>query len=93
MTGQNYASLSEFKAFADDKINGTQKLNFVFEMAENIAGKGQNTGTLIQHFPLFLQNPQFKRQSKQSFQILLPFPNKPLFYMSAVLFFLKRLWE
>ena len=30
-------------AFADDKINLTEKLKFLYERAENIVGKGENT--------------------------------------------------
>ena len=44
---------SKFKAFADDKIDVTQKLKFVLEMVENIVGKGENAG--YQHFLLFPQ--------------------------------------
>ena len=44
---------SKFKELADDKINATQKLKFVFGWVENIAGKGENAG--CQHFLLFLQ--------------------------------------
>ena len=40
------------KDLADDKINVTQKLNFILGMAENTWwGKEKNTG--YQHFPLF----------------------------------------
>ena len=35
---------SKLKAFADDKINGTEKLKFVLDRVENIVGKGENTG-------------------------------------------------
>ena len=44
---------SKFKAFADDKINMTQKSNFLFGMVENIVGKGENAGN--RHFLLFPQ--------------------------------------
>ena len=40
------------KAYADDKINVTQKLNFVTDRVENIVGKGENAG--YQHFFPFL---------------------------------------
>ena len=33
---------SKLKAFADDKINLTEKLKFVLGTAENIVGKGEN---------------------------------------------------
>ena len=39
--------------FADDKINVTQKLNFVLGRVENIVGKGENAAK--QHFVLFPQ--------------------------------------
>ena len=42
---------SKLKAFADNKINVTQKLKFVSERTENILGKGENAG--YQHFLLF----------------------------------------
>ena len=41
------------KAYADDKINVTEKLKFVLERAENIVGKGENAS--YQHFLLFPQ--------------------------------------
>ena len=51
----NYKILdwSKWKAFADGKINVTEKLKFVLERAENIVGKGENAG--YQHFLLFPQ--------------------------------------
>ena len=39
------------KAFADDKINVTEKLKFVLANTENILGNGKNFG--YQHFLLF----------------------------------------
>ena len=44
---------SKLKAFADDKINVTEKLKFVLERVEDIVGKGENAG--YQHFLLFPQ--------------------------------------
>ena len=41
------------KAFADDKIKFAIVMIFVFDLFENIVGKGENAG--IQHFLLFLQ--------------------------------------
>ena len=41
------------KAFADDKINVTEKLKFLLERVENIVGKGENAG--YQYFLLFPQ--------------------------------------
>ena len=51
---------SKLKELADDKINVTEKLNFVLGRVENIVGKGENAGQ--QRFLLFLQcfqNPSF----------------------------------
>ena len=42
---------AKLKAFADDKINVTKKLQFIFGSIENIVGKGENAG--YQHFLLF----------------------------------------
>ena len=42
---------SNLKAHADDKINATQNMSFVWERIENILGKGENAG--CQHFLLF----------------------------------------
>ena len=47
---------SKFKAFADDKINVTKKLKFIFRRVENLVGKGENAGN--QHFLLFPQRFQ-----------------------------------
>ena len=44
---------SKFKAFAEDKINVTEKLKFALGRVENIVGKGENAG--YQHFLLFLE--------------------------------------
>ena len=41
------------KAFADDKINMMQKLEFALGRIENIVGKGENAG--YQHFLLLPQ--------------------------------------
>ena len=41
---------SKLKAFADSKINVTQKFKFVLGRVENIMGKGENAG--YQHFLL-----------------------------------------
>ena len=42
---------SSLKAFADNKINVTQKFEYVYWKVENIVGKGENAG--YQHFILF----------------------------------------
>ena len=44
---------SKFKAFADDKINMTEKFKFVLGRIENIVEKGENAG--YQYFFLFPQ--------------------------------------
>ena len=44
---------SNFKAFADHKINVNEKFKFGLGKVENIAGKGENAG--YQHFLLFPQ--------------------------------------
>ena len=44
---------SNLKAFADDKINVTEKMKFLLERVENIVRKGENAG--YQHFLLFPQ--------------------------------------
>ena len=38
------SDLSKLKAFADNRVNVTQKLNFAFGRAEIIVGKGENAG-------------------------------------------------
>ena len=61
ITGTDFNSLphnkildwSKLKAFADDKLNATEKLKFVLGRVENIVGKGENAG--YQHFLLFPQ--------------------------------------
>ena len=43
---------SKWKAFADNKINVTEKFTFILRRVENIAGKGVNAGYLhFLHFP------------------------------------------
>ena len=44
---------SNFKAFADNKINVVKKLKLALGTVENIVGKGENAG--YQHFLLFPQ--------------------------------------
>ena len=46
-------NLSKLKAFADNIINMTENLKFVWGTVENIVGKGENAG--YQHFLLFPQ--------------------------------------
>ena len=49
---------SKLKAFAEDKINMSEKLEFVLGRVEKIVGKGENAG--CQHFLLF---PCFQKAS------------------------------
>ena len=44
---------SKFKAAADDNINVTKMMIYVFDRTKNIVGKGENAG--YQHFLLFPQ--------------------------------------
>ena len=56
---------SKLKAFADDKINVTEKVKIVLARVENIVGKGENAG--YQHFLLFpqcFQKPSCPRSLK-----------------------------
>ena len=57
---------SKLKAFADDKMNVTQKLKFALGRVENIVGKGENAG--YQHFLLFPQGFQ-KNSSSRSLKV------------------------
>ena len=50
---------SKLKSFADDKINVTKELKFIFGREENIVGKGENAG--YQNFLLF--QPCFQKTS------------------------------
>ena len=62
---ENFLDLSKLKAFADDKINVTEKLKLLFISMENIVGKGKNAG--YQHFLLFpqcFQQASFSRSLK-----------------------------
>ena len=65
-TKQQYQYGCKLKAFADDNVNMTQKLKFVFERIENIVGKGENAG--FQHFLLFSQYFQIA-SSLESFKV------------------------
>ena len=52
-TNQQFLHWSKLKAFADNKINMTEKLKLVLGSVENIVGKGENAGN--QHFLLHPQ--------------------------------------
>ena len=61
LPNDKFLDWSKLKAFADEKINATRKLNFVLGRVENIVGKGENAG--YQHFLLFpqcFQKPIFR---------------------------------
>ena len=45
--------MSKVNAFADDKLDIAQNINFDFQRIENIVGNGENAG--YQHFHLFPQ--------------------------------------
>ena len=53
MLSDKILDLSKLKAFAEDKINLTKMMIYVFDGIENIAGKRENAG--YQHFLLFPQ--------------------------------------
>ena len=48
---------SKLKAFADDKLNVNEKLNFGLGRVESIVGKGENAGYL--HFPTLFSKAVF----------------------------------
>ena len=54
----------QLKAFAEDEINVTQKLKFVFGRVENIVGKGENAG--YQHFLTMFSKGFFLKVVKKS---------------------------
>ena len=53
LPNDKFSDWSKLKAFADDKLNLTEKLKLELERVENIVGKGENAG--YQHFLLFPQ--------------------------------------
>ena len=44
LPNDKFLDWSKLKAFADDKINVTKLHKFFLGLAENIVGKGENTG-------------------------------------------------
>ena len=56
LLNDKFLDWSKLNAFADGKMNVTQKLKFVFARVENFVGKGENAG--YQHFLLFRQCSQ-----------------------------------
>ena len=53
LPNNKFLDWSKLKAFADNKINVTEKLKLALGQEENIVGKGENAG--YQHFLLFPQ--------------------------------------
>ena len=53
LPNDKFLDLPKSKAFADNKINASEKLKFVLRRVENIVGNGENAGN--QHFLLFPQ--------------------------------------
>ena len=53
LQNDKFLNWSKLKALADNKINVTEKFEFVLGRVENIVGKGENAGN--QHFLLFPQ--------------------------------------
>ena len=43
-TVQSISQSTKLKALADDKVNATEKLKFIFGRIENIVGKEENAG-------------------------------------------------
>ena len=74
---------SKFKAFADDKINVTKKLNFDLGRVENIVGKGENAN--YQHLSFF--HNIFKRlyeNTKKFKKTLAPYLKSSYFHPKSV---------
>ena len=61
---------SKVNAFADTKINVTEKLEFIFGMVEKVVRKGENTG--YQHLLLFPNC--FKKSSSAALERVNPLP-------------------
>ena len=56
---------SKLKAFADDNVNVTQNLKFIFERVESFLGKGENAGYQhVSHFPKCFQKPHLSGSLK-----------------------------
>ena len=64
-------TLSNLKAFADDKFHVTQNIEFVFHGMENIVGKGGNAGNqLFLIFPQCFEKSLFPQKRLNSRQCL-----------------------
>ena len=62
-------SWSKLKRFADNKMNVTQKLKFVFGRVENIVGKGEYVCynfVVWERFNSLLNNPDFQQPQQRS---------------------------
>ena len=44
LPNDKFLDWSNLKTFADDEINVTEKMKFVFGQVENLLGKGENAG-------------------------------------------------
>ena len=89
-----FSGWSKLKAFADNKINVTEKLKFILGRVQNIVGKGENDG--YQHFQLFptmFSKGFFFKVVKSWDCVVNPFPNKPWFLRVCSTSLLKTLWE
>ena len=71
---QNFLDMSKLKAFPDDNISDAQILDFVFDLVENIVGKGENAGyqhfsfphnVFLRHFTLGRGNSEMCRTSRK----------------------------
>ena len=58
------SNLSRLKAFADYRMNVVQMMNYVFDRAENIVGKGENAGYAFSPFPIMFSKGLFLRGVK-----------------------------
>ena len=93
MTDEKILHWSKLKAFADDKIDVTEKLKFVLRRVENSVGIAG-----YQHFLLFPQCFQ-KASFSGSLKVRIEwcrvnlFPNKPWFLRVCSTDLLKTMWE
>ena len=74
LPNNNILDLSKLKAFADDKIQLTKIMIFVFDRIENIVGKGENAG-----YPHFLLFPQCFQKARYSGLLNVGFVYKELY--------------
>ena len=83
LPNNKFLEWSKLKAFADDKIKVAEKLKFVLDKVENIAGRGENTG--YKHFLLFpqcFQEYYFGVVKSRDYVVMSePFPKQALVFM------------